>query len=130
MGLRMSKPWQPLASAMVRSLPAQLGIYQIADHNELVVKIGYAGGTQPFGLRSALQTELEQAVSDEGEVDESTTAGSAALFRYECTHAYLTRWQELLMVYQADHGELPAGNIGGVGRERVGQLGRLTPGVS
>lgn len=115
MGIRMTKPWQPLTAAVVAALPAQLGIYEIANENQVITKIAYAGATQPFGLRSALQQEVEQAAS--------TPAGS--LFRHECTHGYLTRWQELLMVYQADHGKLPVGNA-----DRVGRLGRLTPGSS
>jgi hypothetical protein len=34
---------------------------------------------------------------------------------------YLTRWQELLMIHEADHGVVPSGN------ERPRSLGRLHP---
>jgi hypothetical protein len=58
-------------------------------------------------MRSALTAEL--------------AAGNATRFRHEFTHGYLTRWQELLMVHQSDHGSLPAGNA-----DRIGRIGRLS----
>lgn len=104
----MSKPWATLTEATITALPAQLGVYEIADASGATVKYGYAGGKEPFGMRTALNRELE--------------AGGAQ-FRLEFTHGYLTRWQELLMVHQADHGQLPAGNA-----DQIGKLGRLSPG--
>jgi len=107
MGLQMSKPWVALSDASIAALPAQLGVYETADADRQTIKIGYAGGHEPFGMRSALAAEL---------------ATGAEFFRHEFTHGYMTRWQELLMVYQADHGGLPAANTD------VGHLGRLSPG--
>lgn len=107
--LRLDKPWQPLTEETVAALPGQLGVYQLGDEGGTVTKIGVADARQPFGLRSALAAEL--------------ATGAASSFRHECTHGYLTRWQELLMVYRADHGELPRDNRGD-----EGQLGRLSPG--
>ncbi len=104
----MSKPWVKLTESVISALPAQLGVYEIADASGVTVKYGYAGGKEPFGMRTALTRELE--------------AGGAQ-FRHEFTHGYLTRWQELLMVHQADHGHLPAGNA-----DQIGKLGRLSPG--
>lgn len=105
----MAKPWTALTAEVVDATSAQLGVYQIADEAGTVVKIGYAGGTQPFGMRSALASELADA---SGRVQ----------FRIEFTHGYLTRWQELLMIHQSDHGTLPPGNA-----DRDGKLGRLSP---
>lgn len=104
--------WTALTRAVVDALPGQLGVYEIADADATIIKIGYAGGLEPFGLRSALGTELDNRAAD----------GSFE-FRLEFTHAYLTRWQELLMVYQATHGELPIEC-----RELITPLGRLNPG--
>lgn len=94
-GIRMDKPWTALSSESIDALPAQLGVYQIADGDDQVIKIGYAGGLEQFGIRTALERELE--------------AGGNR-FRAELTHGYLTRWEELLMVHLHDHGELPPGN--------------------
>lgn len=105
----MTKPWVALTEASIAALPAQLGVYEIADEHHVTTTIGYAGGTEPFGIRSALARELE--------------AGGAYV-RLEFTHGYMTRWQELLMAYQADHETLPANNI-----EHAGVLGRLSPGA-
>lgn len=110
MGLRMTKPWVALSDASIAALPAQLGVYQIADQDRAVVKIGYAGGTEPFGIRTALERERE---------------AGGSYFRLEFTHGYLTRWQELLMVYRADHQDLPPQN-----HDDAGQLGRLSPGAA
>lgn len=91
--LWLRKDLVELTAEAVASLPAQLGVYEIVNGDQ-TTKIGYAGGHDSFGLRSALVGEL----------------GTGTHFRHECTHGYLTRWQELLMVYQGEHGGLPAAN--------------------
>mgnify|MGYP007025639338 CR=1 FL=1 len=106
-GLEMNKPWQPLDAATIDALPAQLGVYEIADADDVIVKIGYAGGTRAFGMRTALTAEIGN--------------NAAAQFRYEFTHAYLTRWEELLMVHAGMHGSLPIGNA-----DHDRPLGRLS----
>lgn len=110
-GLALSKPWIELAAEAVWAVPAQLGVYQIGDDDGAVTRIGYAGGREPFGLRSALDAERE--------------AGTGTRFRYETTHGYLTRWEELLMLHRALHGRLPPGNA-----DRLHPVGRLRPGVA
>lgn len=110
MGMRLTKSWNALTAAAIADLPAQLGVYEIADASQATIKIGYAGGTESFGMRTALEREL---------------ASGGSLFRLEFTHGYLTRWQELLMVFQADHGRLPPGNA-----DQTNRLGRLSPGVN
>lgn len=111
-GLQLTKPWIALEADAIAALPAQLGVYEIGrgdGRGEVaVVRIGYAGGREPFGMRSALTAELE--------------AGTGDRFRCELTHGYLTRWEELLMLHQAEHGMLPAGN-----GDRLTPVGRLRP---
>jgi len=110
MGVRLEKPWRPLTAANVAALAAELGVYQLADAEGRMVRIGYAGGRTLFGLRSELQAAL--------------AAGEAAKFRTEVTAQYLSRYEELLMVHAADHGALPPGNAADARR----RMGRLSPG--
>lgn len=107
-GLALSGPWTPLDADAIAAVPAQLGVYEIGDDDGEVVRIGYAGGREPFGLRSALTAELD--------------AGRGSRFRCEITHGYLTRWEELLMLHQAEHGRLPSAN-----GDRLTPVGRLRP---
>ncbi len=104
----MTKPFEPLTLGAIDRLPAQLGVYEIADADGHVVYIGYAGGLEPFGLQTALRREVERP--------------EAALFRLEYTSGYLTRWEELLMVHLADHGSLPPANA-----DQTDKIGRLSP---
>lgn len=104
----MTKPWTPLNAEAIDQLPAQLGVFQVADRDERILHIGYAGGLEPFGLQTALTRELERP--------------GAALFRLEYTSGYLTRWEELLMVHVGEHGSLPIGNA-----DHPHKLGRLSP---
>ena len=114
MAIRMDKAWRPLDEATVRTLSGQLGVYQIADAGGDVVYIGFAGGRSLFGLRGELQGQLAQR-------DPGPNKGYQ--FRVEVNTAYHTRYRELLMVYKADHGDLPADN-----RESPPPgLGRMSP---
>ena len=110
MGVRLEKPWRELTAANVAALGAELGVYQLADAEGRVLRIGYAGGRTLFGLRSELGAAL--------------AAGEAAKFRTEVTAGYMSRYDELLMVHKADHGELPPGNTA----DGIRRLGRLSPG--
>jgi hypothetical protein len=111
MGIRMDKAWTPLTAEAAKKLPGQLGVYQLADKNGTVVYIGYAGGRSLFGVRSAIQDAFEKR------------PGGATQFRVEINQQYMTRWTELLMLHQADHGGLPAAQ----GDDRPMKLGRLSP---
>jgi len=104
--IRLEKPWQELAS--IDGLPGHMGVFELADAQGQVIYIGFAGGRSRFGLR--------------GEIAAATARmPNACGFRLEVTTAYLTRWQELLMVHGADYGRLPVGNA------NVSGLGRLSP---
>jgi len=108
--LRLDKPWKPLTAEEATRLPGQLGVYQIADAAGTVLFIGEAGARSPFGLRSELQRQFAER-------------GAGCQFRVEVNQQYRTRWLEMLMVHQADHGSLPADNA----KNPPPNLGRLSP---
>jgi len=110
MRLRLDKPWQPLTAESAARLPGQLGVYQVADAKGVVLFIGQAGARSAFGLRSELQREASQRASGHQ-------------FRVEVNQQYRSRWFELLMVHQADHGGLPPDNA----KNPPPNLGRLSP---
>lgn len=112
MAVRMSKPWRELTAEAVAALPGQLGVYQLAEPDGTILRIGYAGGRSLFGLTGELKRELE------------ARQGAPTLFRVEVNMQYLTRYEELLMVHLADHGSLPPGNPAEARR----RLGRISPG--
>lgn len=107
MPIRLEKPWSPLTEEIVRLLPAQLGVYQLASSDGEIIYIGYAGARSLFGLRGELLARLGQATS----------------FRVEVTASYLTRYRELLMLHHADNSCYPADNTG----DEVRGLGHLSP---
>lgn len=98
MSIRLEKPWIDLNEATVRSLPGQLGVYQLAEPDGTIFYIGYAGGRTLFGFRSELERWLKQR------------SGKPAKFRYEVNMQYMSRHQELLMLHVADYGQLPLAN--------------------
>jgi hypothetical protein len=108
--LRLDKPWQALTAETAARLPGQLGVYQVGDGKGTVLYIGQAGARSPFGLRSELQREHRER-------------GDGCQFRVEVNQQYRSRWFELLMVYQADHGNLPIDNA----KSPPPNLGRLSP---
>jgi hypothetical protein len=109
-GVRLDKAWTALTRETVADLRGELGVYQLADGEGRVLRIGFAGGRSLFGLR--------------GELGAALAAGEAAAFRTEVTAQYLSRYEELLMVHMADFGALPPGNAADARR----RLGRLSPG--
>lgn len=111
MSAKIDKPWITLTLNTVARIPAQLGVYEIADQYQKVLLVSYAGGNSKFGLQSLL-------------LSEARTREKGFLFRYEINMQYHSRWQELLMLHFADNNVLPQENHSF--RPRV--LGRLTPG--
>src|SRR6185503_11713162 len=108
MPVRLEKKWRPLDADETAKLQAQLGVYQIAEPDGEVTRIGYAGGRSLFGLRGEIEREL------------AARGGRPALFRCEVNMQYMSRYQELLMVHLAEHGRLPRDN-----RESPDRVGRL-----
>jgi hypothetical protein len=119
-GLAMGKPWITLTSQSTGAVPAQLGVFELGDADQNIVYVGYAGGRELFGLRSALDAALAGTLDDLVDVADLP---ELCHFRYEVTHAYLTRWEELLMVHRTLHGTLPVGNA-----DHPYKLGRLSVG--
>ena len=111
MSLRLDKPWTELVGLDPAELPAQLGVFQLGDQAGEVLYIGYAGGKETFGLRTAI-------VAEQGRI-----GAAATHVRWELTHGYLSRWEELMMVHQFDHGAAPAAS-----RPEAIPVGRLKPG--
>ncbi len=110
MAIRLNKPWIPLEEGITR-LHGHLGVFQLADAEQQIIYIGYAGGNSVFGLRGEVTTMCEKL------------AGSAFV-RVEITTAYLSRYRELMMVHIADHGSLPSANTS---FNRPITLGKLSP---
>ena len=107
MHLRLDKPWRPLTDASLADVPAQLGVYQLANALEEVVLCSFAGGNTTFGLRGELQREHRERPD-------------ARFYRFEVTMQYWSRHKELLMLHQNDHGGIPEWND-------PEPLGRLDP---
>ncbi len=110
MAISLTKPFTPLTETSVAHLPGHMGVFELADVAGCIVFIGFAGGRSLFGLR--------------GEIGAHLGKGDACSFRYEVNTAYLTRFQELLMVHVAKHGRLPVGNSG----MEIPRLGKLSIG--
>ena len=96
MPVRMDKPWLALSDIDGR-IHGNLGVFELANAQDEVVFIGYAGGNSLYGLK--------------GEVAAAGAAcADAEQVRVEVNTAYLSRYRELLMAYLADHGNLPQYN--------------------
>ncbi len=113
MSLRLHKPWIELSSVVTDDLPAQLGVFQLGDPAGDVIYIGYGGGNETFGLRTAIEREVARIGPD------------ATRVRWELTHGYLSRWEELMMVHRFDHDRPPAAS-----HADAIPTGRLSPGGS
>ncbi|XOV82993.1 MAG: hypothetical protein ACFHXK_19335 [bacterium] len=110
MAIRLTKPWTPLEQGIKR-LHGHLGVFQLADAEQQVIYIGYAGGSSLFGLRGEVT-----AVCD--------TLTQSAFIRVEITTAYLSRYRELMMIHIADHGSPPSANLAA---NPLITLGKLSP---
>ena len=113
----LNKPWTRFDSTDARHLPGNLGVYELGDADGRVLYIGYAGGRSLFGLRGVLAGHFDAAEPN------PVLRDRAVAFRYEVNQMYLTRWQELLSRYRADHGRVPEGNEAGA--EVLPRLGRI-----
>ncbi|MGY8994245.1 MAG: DUF7508 domain-containing protein [Rhodospirillales bacterium] len=107
--MRLDKPWINLTKETIAKLPGQLGVFQLARKDDCIFYIGYAGGHSLFGLRSELEKWREKRGSEETQ------------FRYEINMQYMTRHQELLMLYVAEYNALPIENTD-VDSHRLGRL--------
>jgi hypothetical protein len=110
MAIRLTKPWIPLDEGITR-LHGHLGVFQLANAEQQVIYIGYAGGSSLFGLRGEV-TGMREKLTE------------SAFVRVEITTAYLSRYRELMMVHIADHGSLPSANTS---TDQPLTLGKLSP---
>lgn len=96
MAIRLTKPWIPIEEGLA-GLRGHLGVFQLADTEQQIVYIGYAGGNSLFGLRGEVSA-MSKEIAD------------SAFVRVEITTAYLSRYRELMMIHIADHGSPPPAN--------------------
>ena len=106
MAVRLTKPWLPRSEALAQ-LRGHLGVFELADAEQNVVYIGFAGGKSPYGMKGEVAAALERFAK-------------AQYVRVEINTAYRTRHRELLMAYIADHDRWPEFN-------EAFKLGRLSP---
>lgn len=117
--MTIDKPWQTPDAATLHAIPGVLGVYEIADADGLLLLIGFAGGREPFGLRSKIgghfgDDELNPVLRER-----------AAQFRWESNQQYTTTRLEMLMRYLDEHDDdWPPGNAAGGWEDRP-TLGRL-----
>ena len=106
MSIRLDKEWVRVSEALQR-LKGNMGVFQLGDSSREIIFIGFAGAKSNFGLT--------------GEISESLDRLDGAEFvRWEVTTAYWSRYKELMMIHQFDHGDCPKEN------EKI-NLGRLSP---
>ena len=110
MSIRLDKPWQPLTADAIDALPGQLGVFHVGDSDGNILTVGYAGAREKFGIRTALQREVERH------------GAAATQFRFEFTSNYHSRWDELLMLHLLDFDALPEHQTAEANR-----VGRLDP---
>ena len=96
MSICLSKKWLPIDEAL-GLLRGNLGVYQLADAEQQIRFVGYAGGKSLFGLKGEVQVAVQRLPA-------------ATLVRWEVTTSYLSRYKELLMLHYHDYGELPPDN--------------------
>lgn len=109
MSIFMTKPWQTSSADELAVAPVQTGVYEIGDADGTVIDIGFAGATEPFGLRSKLE-----ALANEYAID-------GMQFRYEINVQYISRYTELVLAHRSRFGELPA-KVAERGEEFRGRL--------
>ena len=102
----INRQLQLLTREAAAASPGQLGVFEVVADDGATLYLGAAGALEPFGLRTALGAAAER--------------WPGASFRYETTHGYMTRWQELLMLHVVAHGSVPAANEGDA--HRIGRL--------
>lgn len=111
----MTAEWQPATSARLEEAMVGTGVYELRDPTGEVVDIGFAGGREIFGLRSALGRALA------GNLD----AGWS--FRCEPHVQYMSRYVELVLDFKFRHG----GNLPARAQLRGIEIsGRIDPGTS
>ena len=89
--------WAPNEASTLSLGHGHMGVFELADANENVLLIGYAGGSSREGLSGSIRAAWAKVPE-------------ARLVRWEVTTSYWSRYQERLMQYQATHHMLPPHN--------------------
>ena len=108
MTISLEKPWIP-CERLNEVLAGHMGVFQLANDNDQIIFIGFAGGKSPGGLKHEVAKML-------------TTTLDAESFRYEITTSYWSRFKELMALHWAEHKSNPQLND-------QTQVGRISPTV-
>jgi hypothetical protein len=92
-------------------------VYELADAEDKVIFIGYAGSRARFGLRGKITDHFS-----EGEPN-LAIRDKVAKFRFEVNSMYYSRWIDLLGRFREDNETLPDGNL--ASDEHIPQLPRF-----
>jgi hypothetical protein len=100
----LRKPWESYDPAEWKELSGSYGVYELADVQDNVIYIGFAGSRSRFGLRGKImdhfsEKEINPVIRDR-----------VAKFRYEVNSMDYSRWVDLLGRFHEDHDKLPEGN--------------------
>lgn len=100
----LKKPWERYDPAEWKELPGSYGVYELADENDQVIYIGFAGSRSRFGLRGKIRDHFS------GEDSNPVIRERVAKFRTEVNSMYYSRWIDLLGRFREDYERLPDGN--------------------
>lgn len=101
----LKKPWETFDPAEWKELSGSYGVYELADAEDTVIFIGYAGSRARFGLRGKIMDHFSEQESN------PAIRGRLAKFRYEVNSMYYSRWIDLLGRFREDYDALPEGNV-------------------
>ena len=104
MTISLEKPWIP-SERLNEVLAGHMGVFQLANDNNQIIFIGFAGGKSPGGLKYEVAKIL-------------ATSPDAKSFRYEITTSYWSRFKELMALHWAEHKSYPQLN----GQTQVGRI--------
>jgi hypothetical protein len=100
----LRKPWETYDPAAWKELAGSYGVYELADAEESVIYIGYAGPRARFGLRGKIMDHFSDSEPN------PVIRERAAKFRYEVNSMYYSRWVDLLGRFREDYEQIPDGN--------------------
>ena len=107
----LEKPWIP-SERLNEVLAGHMGVFQLANDNDQIIFIGFAGGKSPGGLKHEVTKMLARSPDAES-------------FRYEITTSYWSRFKELMALHWAEHKSYPQLN----NRTQVGRISPTTTGA-
>jgi len=100
----LKKPWQSFDPADWKELSGSYGVYELADAQDSVIFIGYAGSRARFGLRGKITDHFSESEPN------TVIRDRVAKFRFEVNSMYYSRWIDLLGRFNEDFEHLPDAN--------------------